>query len=159
MKLLWHLLSAALILSITGCPPRPDPNFFTGNCPFERINWMKVTTTYDRTKLANIAGKLGAAASSDSAALKKLISGRADVNFQDSLSKTIREITKDSVEVSKEFYEEYLKRRETVCELWTFVKDKDFKKDKVFIQKLEDQYFEIKKNFGKIQEKEKKSPN
>lgn len=156
MKFFITLLSLSALVFLTSCP-EDKTNFFKGDCPFERINWMKVTTTYDKLKVSNLAGKIGIAASVDSSVLKQILQGNANVGFTDSLSKTLHEITKDSVEVSQEFYQEYLKQRVAVCQLWTFAKDKHFQKDRVFMQRLQDQYFEITKNFGKIQQEEKKN--
>lgn len=155
-KLLFPLLIATVVL--TGCPPK-EKDFFKGECPFERVNWMKVTNTYDKTKVSNLAARIIAAASADSSTLKKIIDGNANIGFSDSLTKAIHEITTDSVEVSQEFYQEYLKQRQAVCQLWTFGKDKNFRKDKDFMRRLQDQYFEITKNFGKIEQEIKKNLN
>lgn len=156
MRPLFSFLVISIAVILTACPQKND-TLFKGDCPFERVNWMKVTTTYDKTKVANLAGKIGAAASVDSSVLTKIVQGNANVSFGDSLAKTLQEITKDSVEVSQEFYQEYLKQRQAVCQLWTFGKDPKFRTDKDFMKRLQDQYFEITKNFGQIQQEEKKN--
>lgn len=129
---------------------------FSGDCPLENINWMKVTNTYNSTRLSGLAFKLGAAATIDAEEIRKLASGSAGTNFSDTLSKTVSEITKDSVEVSQAFFEEYQRQRASLCAVYTMMKDKTIARDQNFIKRLQDQYFEAGKTFSSIAKEEQK---
>src|SRR4051812_31984108 len=112
MRLYTHLLLIALIFIVSACGGGTnktsltnDRKIMTSNpCPFDKISWMKVTSTYDKSKVADIAFKIGAAAEADASQIKKIASGNAQASFHDSLYKTINDVTKDSVEVSQEFF-------------------------------------------------------
>ena len=130
--------------------------FKDAECPFERLNWMKVTNTYSKTKVANLAAQIGAAASANASQIKQIASGNANASFGDSLTKTVDNITKDSVEVSQEFYEACQKQRIVVCQMVELMKNINIKKDVAFMSKLEDQYLNVTTSFATVKADEEK---
>nr|WP_288836390.1 hypothetical protein [uncultured Flavobacterium sp.] len=147
-------LFLCLIILIYSCSSKISP-WAKGGCPLERFEWMKVTTGYDKNTVIELASKIEAAAKADAAQIKQIAEGNANVSFSASLKSVVDRSAATEVNVSREFYESYVKYRSSMCAIWQGIKSKTLTGD-IANKQAQELYLEIAKDFAIVKVNEEK---
>jgi hypothetical protein len=137
---------------------KAENSIFSGKCPLERIDWMKVSKGYDKNRLIALSTAIEAAAKADATEIKKIAEGDASAKFNARLSDSLQKMSEHSVEVSQEFYESYLNHRTVICALFQAAKDPQMRQKPDFVEKSMNAFLKINEDFARVkQDEEKKS--
>ena len=130
-------------------------------CPLERLDWMEVSESYDSEKVIELAATLSAAAEADAKVIKGLENLEANTDFSSELDKEVGKKSVKKVAVSKEFYENYVNQRLSLCALLQALQQEPpVFTSKATRDKAEDAFIDVAKGFSQVKkvEEEKKNP-
>jgi hypothetical protein len=116
-------------------------------CPFERLDWMEVSSGYNSKDVIDLAAKIEAAAKADAEALKKGVSADGSTTFTSSLNKVVENSSTKRTIVSQEFYQTYITQRTATCTIWKVLED-DLLKTPGARQRGEQLFLDIASNFA-----------
>jgi hypothetical protein len=133
-------------------------SLFKGQCPLERIEWMKVSEGYDKNAMIAIAMEIQAAAKADADKLKNIAEGNASGNITSEFSKTVNKLQEKQVEVSREFFEQYQMFRAPICNIYQSVLQGFYKNNPEALKSAQAKFIEMNDGWLKyIQEEQKKN--
>jgi hypothetical protein len=111
--------------------PSTAPTKLSDGCPLDKINWLVVGTQYSNQDLALLSQKIADAAQSDVQKLNQMIAngGNSPLEISSSLGSMIDNASSTKIQVSDDFYKQYVSSRMAMCGIVEALKRGSIKKD------------------------------